>query len=252
MRFITLISLMFLALPAHAGEGERKILGVSHLEPIESVEGTPAYADSLAVARVEDAGEDGFPGYAFCTAAKVGEHLFLTNSHCQHQCELMLFRLGYEKAQPPERQQLYRCRALLAHSDPLDYALYEVDPVEGSAELTFPVVTLSRSALRPGMPLYLASHPAGRPKEIDTSPTCALGDGVLFQSSGRQTVKHMCDSEGGSSGAPLIDRATGHAVGLHWGGKDGQFNMAIPMAMILQDLQTRVSEEVMGRLSIGD
>ena len=63
-----------------------------------------------------------------------------------------------------------------------------------------------------------------------------LSTTVITTLSGRDTMKHMCDTESGSSGAPVLDRATGHVVGLHWGGVYDEFNYMIAAGMIVDDL----------------
>jgi V8-like Glu-specific endopeptidase len=64
----------------------------------------------------------------------------------------------------------------------------------------------------------------------------------MHTDSGRDTMKHMCDTEGGSSGAPLIDKERGFAVGLHWGGKPNETNYAISMRMILEDIEANCAD----------
>ena len=48
---------------------------------------------------------------------------------------------------------------------------------------------------------------------------------------------------GGSSGSPMIERATGNVLGLHWGGKDGSgHNHGISIPMILEFLKKEMPE----------
>ena len=81
------------------------------------------------------------------------------------------------------------------------------------------------------------------------SATCVLRTVETEQQSERQTITHTCDTEGGSSGSPVLDRATGNIVALHWGGQE-TFNMAIPIAKVLEDIRQHVAPEVLAELKI--
>ncbi len=253
---------------AHGGEfpwlTERKILGTNNLEGVEAATGTPVYEYSRAIARVE-VSEDAYP---YCTATRVGEGVFLTNWHCDHGCDTMQFRLGYEKDRPSAEQRVYKCKALLRTSDVLDYALYTAELIQGAptlptlasetesilppeADVPYPILALSRGPLSVGLAVAVPQHPTGRFKEIDRSADCVISDTQVFHTeSGRDTIKHMCDTQGGSSGAPVIEQATGYVVALHWGGRDDEFNMAIPMGLILDDLSQNLAADVLSLVHV--
>ena len=164
--------------------------------------------------------------------------------------------------------RLFRCKTVLQKNASLDYELIEVEPKDAGGDDAYaesrahpqysaddeshqPALTLWAGPLRVGMPLLAPSYPSGRVMEIDRSDECVLSSIEPFTTeSGRHTIKHMCDTEGGSSGGPLLDRKTGYVVALHWGGRDQQFNMAIPMALIVQDLEAGLDAETLARLRI--
>ena len=243
---------------------ERKILGTNNLEAIEAAAGTPVYEYSRAIARVE-VSEDAYP---FCTATRVGEGVFLTNWHCDRGCDTMQFRLGYEKDRPPSEQRVYKCKALLRTNNVLDYSLYTAEllpdaptlPTLASetesiqtpeTEVRYPVLALSRIPLTVGLAVAVPQHPTGRFKEVDRSSDCVISDVEVFHTeSGRDTIKHMCDTQGGSSGAPVIEQATGYVVALHWGGRDDEFNMAIPMGLIVDDLAQNLAADVLSQVHV--
>jgi hypothetical protein len=228
---------------------ERRIIGENNLEPAEKAAGSPIYDTIQAVARVEV-----MDGYGFCTGAQVGESLFLTNYHCDLGCETTVFRLGYENDVPAKDRTGYRCVKMLRKNELLDYALYAVEPLpEQVGAKMYPILPLSRSPATQSMRAVLASHPTGRTKVIDRSADCVISDpNIEHTDSGRDTMKHTCDTEGGSSGAPVIDYDRGVAVGLHWGGRGNDFNYAIPMPRIIEDLETHLDPEMFSRLHVID
>ena len=233
---------------------ERKIQGVNHLEPIEAAKDTPAYLYAEGVARLEkvDPGTDF--GIGYCTALHVGPHLFMTNQHCLLACNQMNIRLGYEKALSEGQQQIYRCKQVIYSNQTLDYALIEADPVlwmDGAKELAFPTLALYSGPIHDGDLVYATGHASGGFKEIDRSDSCALTSvAVVRTDSGRDTIKHLCDSRGGSSGMPLVDRDHGYVVALHWAGIPDSYNMAIPMSLIVTDMQANLPPAVLSQIVV--
>jgi formylglycine-generating enzyme required for sulfatase activity len=94
-----------------------------------------------------------------------------------------------------------------------DYSILRVDGRPGDAWGT---VRLNEETPRPGEPLLVVHHPAGRPKHI-TRGNCRAGkvpvrDGQLF---------HKCDTLPGSSGAPIFSADSDEALALHYAGAPG-------------------------------
>lgn len=225
---------------------ERKILGVNSLVSIADISGTYEYDYASAVARIERL--DGSP---FCTAARVGKNLFLTNFHCDYDCDSMQFSMGVEQGKTVGEKVTYLCKELVHKAEEFDYALFRVELAPNAPQIEYPILTLSAAPVYQDQSVFVASHPSGRLKEVDISAECVISDIVpVLTDSGRNTIKHMCDTEGGSSGSPVIDRQTGHAVGLHWGGKTDLYNMAIPMALILKNLKAELPRSTFSQLRV--
>ncbi len=225
---------------------ERKILGNNNLIPVGDITGSPEYSYTGAIARVERL--DGSP---FCTAFRVAQNLFITNFHCDYDCATTQFSLGTELGKPVDEKVTYLCKELVHKAEEFDYALYRVERAPNQAPIEYPIMTLSAGPVYLDQSVFVSGHPSGRLKEIDISDECIISDIVPeLTDSGRTTIKHMCDTEGGSSGSPLIDRNTGYAVALHWGGKANNYNMAIPMTLIIKNLKAEIPRATFNKLKI--
>lgn len=124
------------------------------------------------------------------------------------------------------------------------------DPVDpGTHPSDYPIATLWAGEIIVDQPVFAAGYPGARAKEIDRSDSCKLRTIVAEEVDFRQTLTHLCDTEGSSSGTPLLDRTTGNIVALHWGGLN-EFNFAIPMSLIVKDLEGALPAEVLQELHI--
>lgn len=95
--------------------------------------------------------------------------------------------------------------------------------------------------------MWFIQHPGGRPKEIgyyqdNIAPYYVCQIDEINQTYGRSAresqMAYKCDSEGGSSGSPIIDSVTGLVIGLHhFGGvsNDLCLNAATMMGPICED-----------------
>lgn len=120
---------------------------------------------------------------------------------------------------------------------------------DAQVESIYPAATLWAGEIVVDQPLIVASHPAARLKEIDRSSNCKLASIVPEEVAGRQTITHTCDTEGGSSGSPIIDRATGYVVALHWGGETNR-NFAIPMKFVVEHMKSNIAEAQFNKINI--
>jgi V8-like Glu-specific endopeptidase len=228
---------------------ERRIIGTNKLEKIQAVVGTPVWNFTRPIARVENQAGEGF-----CTGWRIAEDLFMTNYHCWEfeGCNVQ-FRQFFQDDTEARTQRVFKCEESIHQNLSLDYAIYRVRPAESEDGSQLPddrqVITLSTRDLRDGQRVVVAGHPRARTMEIDRSEDCKILSAEVQEIEQRQTISHICDTEGGSSGSPIMDRLTGHALALHWGGQM-ENNFAIPMNLIVSDLRGHLSATDFRRLTI--
>lgn len=148
-----------------------------------------------------------------CTGFLVAPLLFVTNHHCVSaaaQLRTATVEFGVESApvSPPVRAAI----ASIVYTNPgLDTSVLRL----ASAPSVLPAVFADRAPAA-GDALVLIQHPGRRPKTIAVKDCRVVAAEVEALVAGTRTdFTHACDSEGGSSGAPLLDEATGRIVGLH-------------------------------------
>lgn len=125
----------------------------------------------------------------------------------------------------------------------LDYTLLTL---QGTPEADWGEVVATTVPAQVGDLIWFIQHPGGGVKRIgyfeDAAQTTRCKVDLTDQTYGRSAagsqMAYGCDSEGGSSGSPIIDPATGRAVGLHhFGGVNNNpcLNSATEMAEICAD-----------------
>ena len=132
--------------------------------------------------------------------------------------------------------------------DDVDLALLRVEATgSGDAPLPQP---LQIAAVAPdavvGRPVYVVGYPAwdGRRNEpepmrrifMDVYNVKRLQPGVTVESQTPEIVlRHDCSTLGGNSGSPVFDLASHTVVGLHFGGRYGVGNYAVPLWRMVDD-----------------
>ncbi|HEX7814836.1 serine protease [Dyella sp.] len=173
-----------------------------------------AYRHAQAVARTYNAGWVG-------TAWRVGpENRMLTNHHVmgndQNPAAFEIW-FGYEHAscegtatQPGVK---VRGGSRLEGDAGLDFQLFTINDAQFREIAKFGHLGLDVGPLSNGQVIYIPQHGLGRPKQL----------GLFVDGGGRCTVtaqvgnlgRYTCDTEGGSSGSPVIDWNTNRVVVLH-------------------------------------
>jgi hypothetical protein len=202
-------------------------------------------------------------GQATCTAFMVGDRLALTNQHCisnDREKDSALVDFNYDN----EDSSLtgIRVESIVATNAGLDYTLLKLaaPPPAGTGRLHFVPSTWSWTPSPQPHALVVVQHPSGLPKQASVADcqlagpdrvrvapgsTCNNGnlpglDRVGVTPGDRTDFGHLCDTKGGSSGAPVLDWDTGFVVGLHHFGfletSSDPVNQAVVHSRILQDI----------------
>ncbi len=167
-------------------------------------------------------------GVGYCTASLISETEILTNHHCIIEATEMVLTMGY--LVPRSRRGVAQYPVVLPPIEAdqaLDYAILKVRGRPGNEWGT---VTLDQGTPGDRQSLFIIHHPGGFSQRISLGRCRAHepavdGDDLL----------HVCDTTGGSSGAPIFDNGTRRVVGLHYSAVDpGRLNAGKRMARLVE------------------
>lgn len=179
-----------------------------------------AYTRSKSIARLL------INGTELCTGWRIGaKNRMLTNNHCfdnsndayetevwfNYQCAKCG---GYDVFRPTKVWG----DKVVATNHVYDYTLFTVENF--GAVQKFGYLTLDTARPVRGQELYVPQHPAGEPTRIagrlgEKAGTCAVADNAFDGYARDSDVSYYCDTEGGSSGSPVLSRKTDKVVALH-------------------------------------
>ncbi|GAA2647406.1 trypsin-like serine peptidase [Paractinoplanes durhamensis] len=179
-----------------------------------------AYTKSKAISRLL------INGTELCTGWRVGpNNRMLTNNHCltntseaydtevwfNYQCATCG---GYDVFQPTKVWG----SSVVSTDHTYDYTLFTVANFDSIKKFGY----LTLDTVRPvkGQELYVPQHPAGEPTRIagslgDKAGNCSVTDNNYTGYTAGSDVAYYCDTEGGSSGSPVLSRKTNKVVALH-------------------------------------
>ncbi|WP_372486810.1 serine protease [Stenotrophomonas sp. WHRI 8082] len=198
----------------------RAICGAKDLQPVACLAGVDdqAYNGARPVARLL------IGGRSLCTAWRVGsDNRLFTNNHCFNSAA------GVASTEVWFNHQAERCGSaaaavvtkvsggsLLQTDGPLDYSLFTVNQFATIAG--FGYLGLDVGTPLPGQEIYIPQHPGGRLKELAVRSDAQGGGRCTIISNsvrGGRDASYSCDTQSGSSGSPVVGRATNRVVALH-------------------------------------
>jgi V8-like Glu-specific endopeptidase len=200
-----------------------------------------AYANSKMVARIL------INGVELCTAWRLGpDNRMMTNAHCfttTREARNTEVWFNYECAQcdggPTLRPVKVMADQVIATDDVLDYTLFTVRNF--AAISRFGYLQLDDRAPVRGEELYIPQHPRGMPTVITTydsserNGNCAVANPAYNGYDVDTDMSYYCDTDGGSSGSPVISRRTNKVLALHHFG--GCPNSGVRMDHIAEDIK---------------
>jgi hypothetical protein len=155
----------------------------------------------------------------------------LTNEHCINSVPEMrsaFADVDFNQGVTPARS--VRFRRLLMSDARLDFSLLELEQPLDRPALSLGSGTVSNQALG------IVQHPAGEPKQLSEKGCTVSLASVEGITNDKTDFEHACDTLGGSSGSPVLDRTTLKVVGLHHLGflpGDKPVNRAVHISEVL-------------------
>jgi hypothetical protein len=201
-----------------------------------------------------------------CTGVMVSKDVMMTNWHCgksatkaawnANVCPNMVVDLARDD-RAGVRQQ-YACAEVLEGDPNLDYALIRLKPVAGGSAYTGAPAYQSLATAAPVSPGAVFSVHHAQCKAKLLSRGCSAELKSVANQAGTNEFAHTCDTEAGSSGAPIFNNS-GRLVGMHHRGflRNGvcevvgpKRNYAIPIVDIVANLRSR-NADLAKQLRIG-
>jgi lysyl endopeptidase len=200
-----------------------------------------AYAHSRPVARLL------IGGVELCTGWRVGpNNRMFTNHHCFSQTRdarntevWFNYECGQCGGLNPLRPTKVWGDRVLATDPTLDYTLFSVQNFDTLRQFGF--LTLDVRQPNRGEELYIPQHPRGDPTVIamedpgERSGNCAVANPSFAGYDTNTDVSYYCDTEGGSSGSPVISRNTNEVIALHHFG--GCPNSGVRVDLIYREIR---------------
>jgi V8-like Glu-specific endopeptidase len=171
-----------------------------------------------------------------CTGVMLTPSLLLTNHHCisqPKQLRTAYVQFGYETNSL--NTESFQISEIVLTDETLDFSLLRLDRPASE----WSTAQADSVPIKKNRKLVIIQYPNGSRKKVSAigceveSPEVTGVNGDFF---------HFCDADGGTSGAPVMDRLTGKVLGLHhieqWNYKKKQDqNRAVMMEPILNKIR---------------
>lgn len=203
------------------------------------------YTKAKAVARLVVNGMYG------CTGWLVGpNNLLLTNYHCiKTTADAMntdyqfMFESTTCSSNTVQNMETFDALSLVHYNSNKDYSLIQLD---GDAVTKYGYLEMDNRVPSVGEKIFIPQHAGARDKEIAIFDTSVDGrcevksttTGSCRGGGAYNDVYYSCDTEGGSSGAPVLSVDTGKVVALHHCGGGCSGNKGVPIAEIYEELSS--------------
>lgn len=176
-------------------------------------------------------------GMSTCTAFVVADRQILTNFHCipgvgKHgnvlEASLLMGFYSQTDVRSVKRYQVELKPS--AFDRELDFSLLRV---RGSLKAEWGLVSLKDRDPLPGESLLIVHHPLGLPLHVTRGRCRAASPTPVSETE----IFHTCDTEGGSSGSPIMTADGTGVLGLHFSGVFGKsaFNRGKRLTAILNE-----------------
>ncbi|CAM1345244.1 trypsin-like peptidase domain-containing protein [Tenacibaculum amylolyticum] len=202
------------------GDQQRSICSADNKERIACYQGTDMYEKAKAVCRLI------INGTSSCTGWLLGsEGHLMTNNHCIGSASAAqntdyVFNYQYQSctgSTTATSDVVASSATFIKTNSSLDYTLVKL-PTNPTS--TYGYLSLSSAVATAGDRIYIPQHPGGRRKEISVKSdrdATAGGFSRVFQSSSGsgQQVRYYADTEGGSSGSPVLNYNSNLVIAIH-------------------------------------
>ncbi len=196
------------------------LCGSDNLVNINCMTGTTQYDRARSVGRIYYQDPNDGDWY-YCTGALIsGQNHFLTNEHCinsQAAVDTMQVRFNYQyntcNGTAMETYKTFYGDNYLVSNYTYDFSLVTL---AGNPQATYGYLELDSRDVVLNESVYIPQHPNGEPMKLDSGPVV---DTAIDGNASNSDFGHRVDTEGGSSGAPVLSMNNHKVVGLHhWGG----------------------------------
>lgn len=205
------------AVEKHQG---KSICSSDNKERIACYSGTDMYEKAKAVCRLI------INGSSSCTGWLLGsEGHLMTNNHCigsssDAQNTDFIFNYQYQSctgSASATQNVVASSATFVKTSSSLDYTLVKL-PTNPTS--TYGYLSISPTVSSVGDRIYIPQHPGGRRKEISVNTDTGFSEVSCVGSCGNaggagKRMNYYADTEGGSSGSPVIDYNTNFVVAIH-------------------------------------